>query len=231
MDIDSFDLDLDLDDKTIIGIAGKKGTGKDTLAKKLKGGFLLKNTLDVSTDDDVLITSVADPMKNFAIDALQADPRDCFGPSERRDAPTPLKWEWVQDRIRERYPERSENNEYMSLRTFLKSLGGLMREDYSNVFWLVALFLRIEASQAKVALLPDIRTRREIEYCQRHIDFLIGLERSDIEHDDDDKTETELEPFFEEPDRHFDAHYDNDGTLDELSEFALTIVHELEQAP
>lgn len=225
------DFDLDLDDTTIIGIAGKKSTGKDTLAKKLKGGFLLENTLDVSTDDDVLITSVADPMKNFAIDAIQANPRDCFGPSERRDNPTPIKWEWVHEQIQKRYPEKSKDNEYMSLRTFLKSIGGLMREEFSNVFWLVALFLRIEASQAQVAILPDIRTEREIEYCKRHIDFLIGLERSDINHDDEDKTETELEPFFEKPDEHFDAHYDNDGSLRELGEFALSIVRRLEQAP
>lgn len=204
--------------KVIVGIAGPKGAGKDTVAKMLSEEF------------NVYIDRLAYPIKWVAENTLEDYPTDdrerkeVFGLykiSEKSIADDLCSMFNVERSdtskigdalISEIYKRGGCSGEmcftldgeeegclYTSPRAFEQSFGAAARDVIGPDVFIEALNRRIVKQEKSVVIVPDIRMENEAEMC----DFIIQVDASWVTRDDDDVTEKGL------PDKFFDCHIMN----------------------
>jgi hypothetical protein len=179
--------------KIIIGISGKKQSGKSTLAKFLidKFGYGLCRSYNF-----------ADTLKfKIGIDVLGLTLDQCFGTEEQKNSFTDYKWENLPDNIRWKYsiakdfPILRKGN--LTSRELLQIIGtDIFREYFSKNIWIDACFREIEKAICNIVLIADVRFITEIENIINQNGYIIRLTRNiDNKNKDKHSSETELDDY------------------------------------
>ena len=148
----------------IIGFSGKKGSGKDTLAK-----FLFDNSIDLF-GVEASIHSFAGPMKNVCIDLFGLEYDQVFGTDDDKNTLTKYKWE--------DFPVNTENKTgFLSAREFLQEFGtAIVRKMNPNVH-IEACFRKIKKEKSALNFITDVRFPNEVEAIQKLGGIVIRLTR------------------------------------------------------
>jgi hypothetical protein len=188
--------------KLLIGISGKKQSGKNTMCDCLYNFFTEKYS-----SNDVLILSFADALKQKVCkDVLGLTEDQVNGTDEQKNSPTIYEWEKLPYEIRQknhRGIEYAFNGEicnyiiptgHMTAREIMQIVGtDLFRNYFDDSVWVNATLRTIENSDAKVVLISDVRFPSEVNSL---IDkgYVIRLLR-DVCETDSHASETALDDF------------------------------------
>ncbi len=184
----------------IIGISGRMGTGKDTLADmilKLKPEFEKKAFADKLKEVANLLTGIS--IKKFNTQSFKLENM-------------PEEWNWFND------PE-----DPMSVREFLQSLGtDAIREGLHDDAWVIALMAQYKIKKPSEVLpnwvVADIRFPNEAEAIRKKGGILIRLNKKKAKANHHD-SELAMNDY-----GNWNEIYDNDKGIEELENFAKLIV-------
>jgi hypothetical protein len=141
----------------VIGIRGKKGTGKNFCAE-------VAARVIRSCGMTTKIGAFADPLKNFCIDVLGLDRCQCYGSDAEKNTPTRYMWAGMPDFVQNRYPEKTG---YMTGREIMQVFGTeLIRESFSDTVWLDAARRAANESGVDFFILTDLRFENEAQAIQ-----------------------------------------------------------------
>jgi len=154
----------------IIGISGKKQSGKSTAAATLSK--LLQEKFATKTE----IVCFADKLKEIVI--------DCFVPTE---------WNWT---IKDLEPDENKNRMLpcnKTVRQMLQIVGtDWFREMFSDC-WVNAYAKKLQELFVDIVITPDVRFRNELKYIQEHNGLVIRLTKAPFADTDKHKSETALD--------------------------------------
>jgi hypothetical protein len=143
----------------IIGLAGKKGVGKDTTAKLIIKELLLK----LHTEDCRLV-SFADPLKEFIINVIGIPRELVYGDDISKNTLTSIKWENVSGWLYQRFEHSRLDKVYLSCREVLQIFGtDIIRENFGKDVWVNAMRIRINKNPELTYIIPDMRFLNEFE--------------------------------------------------------------------
>lgn len=221
----------------LVLLAGKKGSGKDTLGKYVSERL---SYLGLSTR----VYHFADPLKQFCVDYLYLDPKLVWGTDQDKETPTLHLWQNLphyQDvLLRENLQQYCETNRirplqesvekdsrlskfygYMTVRQVLQEYGtGNFRKINQN-YWVDRLLRQIEQEKNDVSIVCDCRFPSEIEvpkvHCGENV-LTVRLTRN-IKPGDTHPSETALDGYAD-----FDVVLDNANQTLEVSQNQLLTV-------
>lgn len=146
----------------IIGLSGKKGSGKTSIAR-----FLRDNAVQLFGHDAVVIKPLAEPLKRLCIDILGLRPEQVYGTDEEKNTLTRYRWQDLPHFIEIFY--RNNGNVptgYMTAREVVQEVGtGIFRRMYSSV-WTEACINGIKQSGADIGIIDDVRFPNEVDAVQ-----------------------------------------------------------------
>jgi deoxynucleotide monophosphate kinase-like protein len=147
-----------------IGISGKAGSGKNTLAQ-----IIYKELYDHAIwrdKDEEYMIAFADPIKQLILDKYPQADRECLYGSS-----------YLREKI---IPNAMENGKPITYRKALCDIGTEHREQ-NNDYWVEKLNEKyidlLTNNYIKIAIVPDIRFRNEFDYLKQNKFFLIRLYR------------------------------------------------------
>ncbi len=192
-----------MDSKLIIGVSGKKQSGKNTMCDCLDKLFLEKYS-----SNDVSIFSFANALKQKVCkDVLGLTEEQVNGTDEQKNSLTNYKWENLPYQIRydNRLGEKhAPNGEickhilpegYMTARETLQIVGtDIFRNYFDDSIWVNATLRDIEKSDAKVILISDVRFPSEVVSLINEGGYVIRLLR-DVCEADTHSSENALDDF------------------------------------
>ena len=176
----------------IIGISGKKQSGKNTLCDSLcewlRGRYGEKSCK---------IYSFADALKEkVCMDALGLSYKQCYGTDEEKNSLTIYKWENIPHRIRYDNKlgcEYAPNGEVckhilpegqMTAREVMQIAGtDIFRKYFDDSIWVNATFRAIEKENFDFALISDVRFPSEVEGVAKKNGIIFRLLRDVCESD------------------------------------------------
>ncbi len=162
----------------IIGFSGKKGSGKDTLAK-----FLFENSVDLF-GVEASIHSFAGPMKNVCIELFGLNYDQVFGTDDDKNTLTNYKWE--------DFPINLEKKTgFMTAREFLQEFGTAIARKINPNVHIEACFRKIIKDKAALNFITDVRFSNEAQAIHNAGGIIIRLTR-EID-SDTHQSETELD--------------------------------------
>jgi hypothetical protein len=145
----------------VFGVYGKKGTGKDFVARVAEGVIRQRYM-----PCEVARFALADPIKDYCINALGIPRNLAYGTDEQKNTPTSYVWE--------KMPFKAKKSGPMTVRDVLQVVGTeLGRDVWSRELWVEAMRARIaryavdsEPRRAYV-LVTDCRFPNEVEAVRR----------------------------------------------------------------
>ena len=172
-------------DKLIIGISGKKQSGKNTMCDCLHEYFI-----DKYSRYDVDIFSFADALKNKVCkDVLGLTEEQVNGTDEQKETLTNYKWKNLPQAI------RNDKQGVMTAREIMQIVGtNIFRNYFDDSIWVNATMRDIEKSNNKVALISDVRFPSEVNSLLNNNAYVIRLLR-DVCETDSHPSETALDNF------------------------------------
>ena len=191
----------------IIGVSGKKQSGKNTLCDSLYK-WLRRSFPEKS----VKMYSFADALKEkVCIDTLGLSYEQCYGTDEQKNSLTTYKWEKMTDDIRYSNSIKTEKirhggtNRYedipvmrlgfMTAREIMKIVGtDIFRNYFDDDVWVKTTLRNIKQSSAKVILISDVRFPGEVESLINEGGYVIRLLR-DVCETDAHESETALDDY------------------------------------
>lgn len=183
----------------LLGLHGKAGSGKDTVAEMLR---------DALPEGTTTIRSFATPLKEVA--------KIKFRLTDEQVNTQEGKKEMVEDLN-------------LSVRQLLELEGTeAARNIYGDDLWLWHMGQELEAANKsgyKVVIIPDARFENEAQFIKHLGGVIIGIER-DLEEELATTTHASAQPL---PEELIDVQLPNDGTLDELSYRVKDLVHVLKE--
>lgn len=136
--------------QTIICLAGRKRTGKESVYKLL-----------YSHVEDPKEFQFATPLKKFCMETLGLTHAQCHGSDTDRESLTKYKWSYVAEYIREKYKKNPDD--YMTARDVLQVVGtDLIRNGFYMDTWAEA-GVRHAVGKAHTCVYTDTRFLNEIE--------------------------------------------------------------------
>lgn len=221
----------------LIGLAGLKGSGKDTVASLIR-----EDLRHIAT------TSLADPIKEWVMFVFDADPNDLWGPSERRKTVLTPDWQrvgqlhasytpgWASrvaqseadaddltNRISDYLLEAESLGPNTNVRTLLEDIGTeIARNQVDSNIWTECARRRIQSFRfdpnIRAVVLTDVRFPDEAAMVREEQGFVWRINsdkalqaRSSTPH------ESEALVFSPEMTAHVTHEIDNNGTIDELA--------------
>ncbi len=168
------------DQPTIIAFSGRKGAGKNTVAEFVAFQFLPAYVTEYS---------FADPLKEFCIEILGLQHKQCYGTDEEKETPTKYQWEDVPIVC-------NKHHGAMTGREVMQVFGTeCIRAWFGNV-WAEATVRRIQKSTIPIALITDNRFPDEVktilDYCRGYV---IRLTRSPFGIKDQHASEASLDDY------------------------------------
>jgi hypothetical protein len=187
----------------IIGVSGRKQSGKSTLCDFLKKKYHYH-------DGDIRIYSFADPLKRFCIDAMGLKEEQCYGTDDDKNTLTEYSWQRIPWDIAARFGEyieiprhgadgcdlvKTPKRGFMTGREVLQIFGtDIMRGMFSDKIWVNATINLIKKENPPIALIADARFESEINALMAEENgHVIRLTRKICE--DSHPSETELDSF------------------------------------
>lgn len=203
----------------IIGISGKKQSGKSVLAEDIQKALLSKN----KSIGQVKIYSFADCLKKLCIDILDLSFEQCYGTDRDKNSLTQYKWEKLPEEINLKYSnswfmdgfgllEEEEWNKicingcpnkdypalregFMTVREVFQVVGtNVFREYFSDDIWVRATFRQIIKDNPQIALISDVRFPSEVDGVIDNGGYIIRLLRN-RDSEDLHKSETALDDY------------------------------------
>lgn len=188
--------------KKIIGIGGKKRTGKSTLTEKLRRAYAVKG----KTVEEI---SFAEPIKNALQEIFRYEvPWSTFVDDTRK-----------QDKI-EIYP-----GTFMTVRELLQKVGTeCFRNNIHPDFWIGRGMAKIDASTADVVIISDVRFENELALLNT-VGTTIYIERPSLDMPEDlHPSEKELDSIKQDFHRIF---INDEDSLEAVEKFAKELVAKL----
>lgn len=174
--------------KLIVVVAGKKGSGKNTLCNQMaviranwllnhaaskflfvdtrfsltpKGEILQEgNVIDLKTEwQGAINLSFAEPIKQFCVNVLGFSPEQCYGTDEQKNSVTQMTWEGLINVTGQKYTLKG----CMTARQVMQIFGTeIMRNWHQNV-WADACANYAIKCPARLVLISDCRFPNEVE--------------------------------------------------------------------
>lgn len=144
--------------RPIIGITGRAGAGKDTLAK------MIKKEIDRHFWVDSRITSLAEPLKKIAGEVFGFTTAQLYGPSEERNKPDPR---WARD----------DGRGPLTPREALQTLGTEWGRALHPDVWIRKLIDTHARMGDVVTIVPDVRFDNEARAIQNFGGVVIRVDR------------------------------------------------------
>lgn len=171
----------------IIGVSGKKQSGKDTSCKYMQEVFSSK-----FGKDSCKIYSFADLLKkHICIDILGLSYEQCYGTDEQKNSFTEYIWEnfpkaiRLKNKIKNEYAPNGEITDiilpsgYMTGREIMQIVGtDVFREYFSDMVWVNATIRQIKKDNYKFALICDVRFPSEVESVLKNDGHIVRLMRN-----------------------------------------------------
>ena len=158
-----------MSDKLIIGISGKKQSGKSTLYEFVK---LNKENLFIG---DVTIDKVdmADPLKEMIVNIMGVDKKLVYGSEQEKNMLTQYKWKDLP------YHNVNQANlrasEYMTGRELMQQVGtNIFRKMNPNI-WVDAAINRMKKTEADIVFCCDVRFPEEVMAIKNNGGIVIRL--------------------------------------------------------
>lgn len=161
----------------VIGISGKKQSGKDTL-----GEFLKNHINAMSGSNSTACTfSFADKLKkSLCMDILGMTWEQCYGTNEQKDTWTDVKWDGLPQSVKLLYANEpgTFRSGYMTGREVMQVIGtDIMRDCIDNMIWINATMSDIYRSDCSVAIITDVRFIIEVDELLSRNNHIIRLSR------------------------------------------------------
>jgi hypothetical protein len=222
-------------DKLVIGVSGKKQSGKNTMCDCLYKIFTEKYG-----SEHVAILSFADALKQKVCkDALGLTEEQVNGTDEQKNSPTMYNWKNIPHEVRyhnrlgERRTPRGEVYQFilpegfMTAREIMQIVGtDIFRNYFDDSIWVNATLREIAKSKAQVILISDVRFPSEVTSIVDEGAYVVRLLR-DVCETDSHASETALDDFDFTIDRCII--FDNkEMTIEQQNNATLSIVEEME---
>ncbi len=159
----------------VIGIGGRKKSGKDTIAKYIK-----ERIEYVNLDKQVKIYHFGDELKQFCMDYLDLTYEQCYGTEEQRNTFSEHQWKSfpTYNTLKLKYLSSftKQPNEYMTGREVVQYWGTEIFRVVDKNYWVKKLAKTINKDNLDYAIIADVRFDTELEYCNKN-GTCIGLTR------------------------------------------------------
>jgi hypothetical protein len=158
----------------LIGITGRAGAGKNTLAEAIIGHA------------GGVIMSFADPLRDVVQAAFgsryethaEKDALDQFWNDPTRDHSSRTRTKWLREGERDQPPPKMLGDEPVTGRRILQFFGTeVFRELVHPDFWLLAFARRLEGVTAPIVAIPDVRFDNEARFIREQGGIVVHLNR------------------------------------------------------
>ncbi len=188
----------------IIGLSGKKQSGKNTACNALQSL--------IEKEKSCKVYSYADALKEkICIDILGLSYEQCYGTDEQKNTLTSYKWNKMPKEIRDEMiitichkdngdfdgtlGGRGYSQEYMTAREVMQIVGtDIFRKYFDDFVWVNATFRNISKENFDVALICDVRFQSEVEGIIENGGYVIRLLR-DVCDKDSHSSESALDDY------------------------------------
>ncbi|KKM16615.1 hypothetical protein LCGC14_1684020 [marine sediment metagenome] len=195
-------------DTIIIGVSGKKQSGKNTLCDFLKT-FIPKNWNARLIKEYSLVDALKEKV---CIDVMGLTKKQCYGSNKEKDSFTSYKWENLPDQIRyanaletEKIRDGGHPGQFcdipvlrkgrMTAREIMQVVAtDVFRRYFDNDIWISATLRKIKQEQSSIALISDVRFPGEVKRIIKKGGHIIRLLR-DVCEIDPHESETVLDDF------------------------------------
>ena len=140
----------------VIGITGRKGSGKDHFAKVMTKAWRIK------TDQQCRTLSFATPMKQIC-SIIFREPLHVFYLEESARAAYKTRWKWADltEELQKAFPQRGE---FVTAREAVQLIGyDLFRLHFCGLVWIRMMADELDAQTCKLILIPDVRFEEEAD--------------------------------------------------------------------
>lgn len=152
-------------DMRIIGLHGRKGVGKNFVAKVIADVLIAENTQDIGPSHVVTELAFADPIKNFCENVLLCDRKSLYGDDKAKNAPTKYNWESMPGFVQEKNPGKTG---VMTHRHVMQVFGTeFTRDIWNKNIWTDVMKHRISCIGQENGLITDVRFQNEIDEIHR----------------------------------------------------------------
>jgi hypothetical protein len=191
------------DDRIIIGISGKAGHGKDTVAEFIRERYLAK-----FLDREIKIIGFADKLKEVISTLTGVNIQTLHDPAGKK-----LKCDIL-----------SSKNDPVTYRESMLRIGKAIRETFHKDIWIKLALDDPNMLYKKLIIVKDVRFLNEAEAIKDRGGILIRVTRPGVE-TGNDPSETQLDDY-----KGFDNDITNDSSLEELRRRTITCLEELEES-
>jgi hypothetical protein len=188
----------------LLGIAGRKGSGKDTLASSLLQWWLNPESLI----KDGAVYHMADPMKDLSINFFGLNHASVYGTQEQKESPIPYAWGQMPTYSIMVEP-KPPSNRRMTGREFLQYFGTEICRTMDPMIHAHATMKKIASDEERsiaidyLAVVADLRFPNECDAIRKRGGKIVLLTRSGDPKIDDHSSENSLNGYS------FDAVIDN----------------------
>lgn len=208
----------------IIGIAGKKGSGKDTLGRMMQGMILQteanlsnKEVVEMAKNKTPLLNSTGFVIKKFAgklkevAGVLLGVHPSKFEEAEFKASTLDSVWDYKVNGGITGWETKS-----MTVREFLQRLGtDAIRNGLHPNAWVNSLFADYVEGKSNW-IITDVRFKNEADAIRKRGGIMLRINRPQLQSDDDHPSETALDDY-----KYYNGVIDNSGSLMDLYEWVL----------
>jgi len=140
----------------IVGLSGRKQSGKDTICNHLMGAISLPATT----------YSFADPLKRFCVDVMGLREEQCYGTDDDKNTDTIYEWSNLPVKVCEAYLKDGElPTGKMTARAIMQVFGtNVMRDMFDKDIWVNGTFNLINADKDnEIGFISDTRFPSEVD--------------------------------------------------------------------
>lgn len=202
-----------LNNPVIIGVSGKKQSGKDTFSKFLFD--FLNDTME--NKDFVHIVHFADSLKEIVSNLFDIDLSILTGSDAQKNSLTNVKWDLFHSTIQTEFSVKAHPT-YLTARELLQAFGTNVIRYGCPTIWASTLLEKCKKYPG-IYIISDMRFMDEAEMVRSYDkSLLIRISRAGQDNTSTHPSETDLDNY-----PYFDHRIFNDTTLDDLSNRALDI--------
>ena len=174
----------------LIGIAGKKQHGKDTLSK-----IIVEETNKLHPSTIVKTLHFADALKDFLIRTGLCNRKQCYGTEADKNTLTPVMWRNLPKEVQDNYPSTKRRGDFLTGRQVMQIFGtDVMRKMFYDDIWVSTLVRDAKTldkefeggARPLVVIVPDTRFKNEVKIIKNNNGKVLHITRTNY----DDGTDT-----------------------------------------
>lgn len=186
----------------VLGIYGKKGSGKDTIANFIKEHAYELDFPHEAYDNITPVVKIyhfADKIKEFCVDYLELKRELLYGTDDDKNTISHITWGKMPHYLKivalakfkgEEYPEEKK---LMTYREIMQQVGTEWFEPINPNIWIEKCFQQINNDICHYALIADVRFRKEVNYLHENGHEILKLTRDIANSKDKHKSEIDCD--------------------------------------